>query len=42
MTQTSEDAFAEQWERTWRMHWERTGFTPYELRVNGSPAGAGT
>jgi hypothetical protein len=36
MTQTSEEAFAEQWERAWRMHRERTGFTPYELPVNDS------
>ena len=33
-----EEAFAEQWERAWRDHWERTGFAPYELPVTDSPA----
>jgi uncharacterized protein (TIGR00730 family) len=27
----SEADFAEQWESAWRAHWEKTGFTPYEL-----------
>jgi uncharacterized protein (TIGR00730 family) len=35
-----EEDFAEQWERAWRTHWEKTGFTPYELPVSDS-AGAG-
>jgi hypothetical protein len=36
----SEADFAEQWESAWRAHWEKTGFTPYELPVSDS-RGAG-
>src|SRR6516225_4532665 len=37
---TDKETFAEQWERAWRMHWEKTGFTPYELPISDSaPAG---
>ena len=36
----NQEVFAEQWERAWRMHWEKTGFTPYELPISDSaPAG---
>jgi len=38
--QVSESDFAEQWESAWRTHWEKTGFTPYELLVSDS-SGAG-
>ena len=34
--ETENHAFAEQWERAWSMHWEKTGFTPYELPVSDS------
>jgi uncharacterized protein (TIGR00730 family) len=36
----NEADFAEQWETAWRTHWEKTGFTPYELPVSDS-SGAG-
>jgi len=35
---TDKETFAEQWERAWRMHWEKTGFTSYELPVSDSPS----
>jgi len=38
--ETENHAFAEQWERAWQMHWEKTGFTPYELPMSDS-SGAG-
>jgi uncharacterized protein (TIGR00730 family) len=38
--ETDNQAFAEQWERAWRTHWEKTGFTAYELPVI-DPAAAG-
>jgi uncharacterized protein (TIGR00730 family) len=28
--------FADAWERAWRRHWQKTGFTPYELGVDTS------
>ena len=28
----------EEWERSWRQHWEKTGFTPYEFHVSESNA----
>lgn len=34
----SEKDFAAQWESAWRAHWEKTGFTPYELPVSESSA----
>ena len=34
--ESAKEDFAEQWERAWRLHWERTGFTPYELPVSDS------
>lgn len=36
MREKAEKAFAQQWEHAWRMHWEKTGFTPYELPVSNS------
>lgn len=27
-----------QWERAWRRHWQKTGFTPYELNLDESEA----
>jgi hypothetical protein len=36
--ETENHAFAEQWERAWQVHWEKTGFTPYELPLNDSRA----
>jgi uncharacterized protein (TIGR00730 family) len=37
---SNQEVFAEQWEQAWRMHWEKTGFTPYELPISdSSPAG---
>jgi len=38
--EVSEADFAEQWERAWRTHWKKTGFTPYELPDSDS-GGAG-
>ena len=38
--ETENHAFAEQWEHAWQMHWEKTGFTPYELPMSDS-SGAG-
>ena len=32
----NERDFAEKWESAWRIHWEKTGFTPYELPLNDS------
>jgi len=32
----SEKDFAAQWESAWRTHWEKSGFTPYELPVTDS------
>jgi hypothetical protein len=29
---------SEQWERGWRLHWQKTGFSPYELPVSDSIA----
>ena len=29
---------AEEWERAWRKHWRKTGFTPYELNLSESDA----
>ena len=29
---------AEEWERAWRTHWQKTGFTSYELQSNDSNA----
>ena len=34
-----QESFTEQWERAWRTHWEKTGFTSYELPVSD---GSGT
>jgi len=34
--EVSEAGFAEQWESAWRTHWEKTGFTPYELPSSDS------
>lgn len=31
----------DQWERAWQEHWEKTGFTPYELRLGQSRAAEG-
>jgi len=36
----SETDFAEQWERAWRAHWEKAGFSPYELPVSDSSGAA--
>jgi uncharacterized protein (TIGR00730 family) len=36
--QTDEEISSEQWERAWRLHWEKTGFSPYELPVSDSIA----
>src|SRR5215469_5347259 len=33
-------SFADAWESAWRKHWERTGFTPYELPAGESPSAA--
>ena len=38
ISETDNQAFAEQWEHAWRMHWEKTGFTPYELPLSDSVA----
>jgi hypothetical protein len=32
----SEKDFAARWESAWRTHWEKSGFTPYELPVSDS------
>lgn len=32
----TESDFAEQWESAWHAHWEKTGFSPYELPVSDS------
>jgi hypothetical protein len=32
---------ADQWERAWREHWEKTGFTHYELQLSESKAANG-
>jgi uncharacterized protein (TIGR00730 family) len=29
---------ADEWERAWRKHWRKTGFTPYELNLSESEA----
>jgi len=34
--EVSEADCAEQWENAWRAHWQKTGFTPYELPVSDS------
>lgn len=31
MVRTDDARFVEEWENAWRKHWEKTGFTPYEL-----------
>jgi uncharacterized protein (TIGR00730 family) len=36
----SEKAFAEKWESAWRTHWEKTGFSSYELPVSDGSGGA--
>jgi uncharacterized protein (TIGR00730 family) len=36
--EVSEAVFAEQWESAWRTHWEKAGFTPYELPMSDSRA----
>ena len=36
--QTDEEISSEQWERAWRFHWEKSGFSPYELPVSDSIA----
>ncbi len=33
-----ENRSIEEWERAWQEHWQKTGFTPYELHVAGSDA----
>ena len=33
-----EQRSSEEWERAWRRHWRKTGYTPYELPLDGSPA----
>jgi uncharacterized protein (TIGR00730 family) len=33
---SAKETSAEQWERAWRLHWEKTAFTPYELPVSDS------
>jgi len=33
---TAEENFADQWEQAWRLHWQKTAFTPYELPVSDS------
>jgi hypothetical protein len=38
--EVSEVDFAEQWESAWRTHWEKTGFTSYELPKSDA-SGAG-
>ena len=35
-TPRSERNSAAEWERAWRQHWQKTGFTPYELRPTAS------
>ncbi len=30
---TDDSRFADEWERAWREHWEKTGFTPYEFEL---------
>jgi SLOG-like protein len=36
--QTEEEMSSEQWERAWRLHWQKTSFSPYELPVGDSSA----
>jgi hypothetical protein len=33
-----EEMSSEQWERAWRQHWQKAGFSSYELPLNGSLA----
>jgi uncharacterized protein (TIGR00730 family) len=35
---TDEFRSADEWERAWRRHWRKTGFTPYELNLSESNA----
>ncbi|MGE5323832.1 MAG: TIGR00730 family Rossman fold protein [Actinomycetota bacterium] len=35
---SDEPTSVDQWEKAWKEHWEKTGFTPYELHVAGSDA----
>jgi uncharacterized protein (TIGR00730 family) len=34
------ETFADEWETAWRRHWEKTGFSPYELPGSDSPSAA--
>jgi len=35
---TEEEMSSRQWERAWRQHWQKTGFSSYELRLKDSIA----
>lgn len=35
LTKVDDRRSIEQWENAWKQHWEKTGFTPYELHVGG-------